>query len=169
MDRPLYGENGIPVMVTPIDQYGEVGHGRTLFRDTVNHPPGQPPASLVKAMMRGARGRCPACGSTPLFPRFLKPMLLCPACRQDWSHQRADDFPAYVAILVTGHILAPLIIRLVTHTDLSVGAMMVLVSVLALILMIGLLQPAKGAIIAVQWWFGMHGFKPPTPQEGSQD
>jgi hypothetical protein len=24
--------------------------------------------------------------------------------------------------------------------------------------MIGFLQPAKGAIIALQWWFGMHGF-----------
>ena len=121
------------------------------------------------AMLRGARGDCPACGHAPLFPRFLKPTLLCPACRQDLSPQRADDFPAYVAILVTGHVLAPLIIALVTHTDLSVGAMMTLVSLLALVLMIGLLQPAKGAIIAVQWWFGMHGFERPAPRDGGRD
>ncbi|MBB3991623.1 hypothetical protein GGR19_003061 [Croceicoccus naphthovorans] len=25
--------------------------------------------------------------------------------------------------------------------------------------MIGTLQPAKGAIIALQWWFEMHGFE----------
>jgi uncharacterized protein (DUF983 family) len=24
--------------------------------------------------------------------------------------------------------------------------------------MLGLLQPAKGAVIAMQWWLGMHGF-----------
>jgi hypothetical protein len=29
--------------------------------------------------------------------------------------------------------------------------------------MIGLLQPAKGAIIALQWWFGMHGFVKERP------
>jgi uncharacterized membrane protein YfcA len=33
----------------------------------------------------------------------------------------------------------------------------------ALALMIGLLQPAKGAIIALQWWFGMHGFVKERP------
>ena len=31
---------------------------------------------------------------------------------------------------------------------------------LASVMMIGLLQPAKGGVIALQWWHGMHGFKP---------
>jgi uncharacterized protein (DUF983 family) len=25
-------------------------------------------------------------------------------------------------------------------------------------MMLGMLQPAKGGVIALQWWFGMHGF-----------
>jgi hypothetical protein len=35
--------------------------------------------------------------------------------------------------------------------------------------MIGLLQPAKGAIIAVQWWFGMHGFRKERPDMPAED
>ena len=91
--------------------------------------------------------------------RFLKPIPLCPQCGQDWSYQQADDFPAYVSIFVTGHLMAPLIIALTRDTAMSVPALMAIVLPLAVVLMIGLLQPAKGAIIALQWWFGMHGFR----------
>ena len=30
------------------------------------------------------------------------------------------------------------------------------------ILIAALLQPAKGAIIALQWWMGLHGFEKPV-------
>ena len=55
--------------------------------------------------------------------------------------------------------MAPLIIALTLDTELSVSALMALILPLAIVLMIGLLQPAKGGIISLQWWFGMHGFK----------
>lgn len=121
------------------------------------------PSSAVEAMARGARGHCPRCKEAKLFLRFLKPRPRCPHCGQDWSHQQADDFPAYVSILITGHLLAPLIIALVRDAGLSVAALVAIVLPLALALMIGLLQPAKGAIIALQWWFGMHGFVKERP------
>ena len=41
-----------------------------------------------------------------MFPRLLKPFAHCPACGQDWTAQQADDFPAYIAIILTGHIMA---------------------------------------------------------------
>jgi uncharacterized protein (DUF983 family) len=117
------------------------------------------PPSGWAAMLRGLRGDCPRCGGARLFLRFLKPIPLCPQCGQDWTLQQADDFPAYVSILVTGHLMAPLIITLIRETDLSVPALMAIVVSIAMIVMIGMLQPAKGAIIALQWWFGMHGFR----------
>ena len=83
----------------------------------------------------------------------------CAACAQDWSLQCADDFPAYVAILVTGHLMAPLIILLTRDFDLSMAALFAIIMPIAVALMLGLLQPAKGAIIAAQWWFGLNGFK----------
>ena len=117
------------------------------------------PASGRAAVLRGLRGQCPRCGQAKLFFRFLKPIPHCPYCEQDWTHQQADDFPAYVSILVTGHLMAPLIIVLVRDAQLSVPMLLAIILPLVLILMIGLLQPAKGAIIALQWWFGMHGFR----------
>jgi uncharacterized protein (DUF983 family) len=121
------------------------------------------PSSALEAMARGARSRCPRCKEAKLFLRFLKPRARCPLCGQDWTHQQADDFPAYVSILITGHLMAPLIIALVRDAELSVAALVAIVLPVAMMLMIGLLQPAKGAIIALQWWFGMHGFRKERP------
>jgi len=116
------------------------------------------PVGLWAAMVRGMRFACPRCGEGKLFRKFLKPVAGCACCGQDWTPQQADDFPAYVAIIVTGHLLAPLMIVLAGQTALSLGALLAIVMSLAISMMVGMLQPAKGAIIAVQWWFGMHGF-----------
>jgi len=118
---------------------------------------------LARAVENGVRGKCPRCGSARLFPAFLKPVKCCPACGQDWSLQRADDFPAYVSIFITGHIVTPVIIVLVQATQLALWALVLLVVLMALGLMIATLQPAKGAIIALQWWFEMHDFRRRSP------
>ena len=68
------------------------------------------PVTGWAAILRGLRGRCPRCGEARLFMRFLKPIPHCPQCGQDWTHQQADDFPAYVSIFVTGHLMAMLTI-----------------------------------------------------------
>lgn len=115
------------------------------------------PRTLGQALWRGIGGHCPRCAGTALFARFLKPVARCRLCGQDWTLHSADDFPPYVSILLTGHLMAPVIIAL-GMTDVSLWAMTALVAVLATILLIGLLQPAKGGIIALQWWLGLHGF-----------
>ena len=118
----------------------------------------QLPASGWQALLRGVRFRCPRCGDAPLFARFLKPMPVCPACAQDWTRARADDFPAYISMLVTGHLLAPVVIALELSYAPPVGVLLAIVLPAAMACMLGLLQPAKGAVIALQWWNGMHGF-----------
>jgi len=119
------------------------------------------PDTAYKALGRGFRGLCPSCGQPHFFPKFLKPVELCPACQQDWMPQRADDFPAYVVIIVTGHIMAPIIIALVGHTTLPLWMNWTIILSLGIILTVSLLQPVKGAIIAFQWWMGMHGLTRP--------
>ncbi|WEK48272.1 MAG: DUF983 domain-containing protein [Candidatus Andeanibacterium colombiense] len=122
------------------------------------------PETYPQAAFRGGiKCRCPRCGEGRLFRKWLKPVDRCAACGQDWSLQRADDFPAYVSILVTGHLLAPILIFLAARTELSVGAILAIVLPLTAIFMLGLLQPAKGAIIAAQWWFGLNGFTRERP------
>ncbi|GHA08541.1 DUF983 domain-containing protein [Novosphingobium arvoryzae] len=122
------------------------------------------PATLMQAMLRGARFRCPRCDSKGLFARYLKPASSCSHCGQDWTLHQADDFPPYVSMFITGHLMAPVIIE-IGSSQLSMAAQLAIAFGLGSVLMIGLLQPAKGAIIALQWWMGMHGFKPAGKDE----
>jgi uncharacterized protein (DUF983 family) len=117
------------------------------------------PGSLGAALWRGICGKCPRCNGTHLFKSFLKPVERCRLCGQNWTLHAADDFPPYVSILLTGHLIAPVIIGL-GMVEVSLWAMTALVALLAVSLLIGLLQPAKGGIIALQWWLGLHGFAP---------
>ncbi|MBY6016137.1 DUF983 domain-containing protein [Qipengyuania gaetbuli] len=117
------------------------------------------PASLFAAMLRGVRHRCPRCGEGKLFRRWLKPVDTCSACSLDISGQRADDLPAYIGIFVTGHLLAPVIIALVTKWELGALALLAIIIPLAIVMLVALLQPSKGAVIGLQWWNGMHGFR----------
>jgi uncharacterized protein (DUF983 family) len=125
------------------------------------------PHSFWAAAARGLRCRCPRCGEGPLFARWLQVEPACPACGQDWSHQRADDFPAYIAILITGHLLAPVMIMLALDYDLSPLGMALILFPSAIAMMLGLLQPAKGWVVALQWWHGMHGFVRERPAPDS--
>ena len=126
------------------------------------------PSSIWEALWRGTRCRCPRCGEAPIFRRWLKPEDHCPSCMVDISGQRADDFPAYIAMFVTGHLLAPVIIALVSDFELSPLALVAIILPLAVAMMVALLQPAKGAVIALQWWNGMHGFRQERRPEQDQ-
>jgi uncharacterized protein (DUF983 family) len=133
------------------------------------------PANLKAALWRGIKGECPRCGKTRLFAKYLKPVAHCSACQQDWTLHQADDFPPYIAIILTGHLIAPLLIVIGSTAALSMGFKMGIAMALAGALMLALLQPAKGAVIALQWWMGMHRFHPAgrdeaaAPLKGSTD
>lgn len=125
------------------------------------------PASLTAALVRGAKGQCPRCGEAKLFRAFLKPVDHCPACQQDWSKQRADDFPPYISIFLTGHIMAGPIIYFGAESPIPLWAATAICLVLSAVLMLALLQPAKGGTVALQWWHGMHGFVPSGHDEAA--
>ena len=118
----------------------------------------QEPVSLRQAAWRGFTMRCPNCGQGRLFGRFLKVVDHCPICAEDYSHQRADDFPAYLVIAVVGHIVIPAVLAVeelfAPPLWLQYAIWLPLIAVMAL----ALLQPTKGAIVALQWQLGMHGF-----------
>jgi uncharacterized protein (DUF983 family) len=118
------------------------------------------PRDLRAALIRGFKGKCPCCGEARLFGRFLKPVPHCPACGQDWTVQTADDLPAYLVVLLVGHLIVPLVVTLNLNTDLSMGLQMLLWPAIALIMSILLIQPMKGAVIALQWARHMQGFAP---------
>jgi uncharacterized protein (DUF983 family) len=61
-------------------------------------------------MWRGFLGKCSSCGKGSLFGRFLKVTDQCERCGEDFHHQRADDLPAYLVIIVVGHSIVPAIL-----------------------------------------------------------
>jgi uncharacterized protein (DUF983 family) len=111
-----------------------------------------------RSIMRGVLGRCPQCGEGKLFRAFLKPVDRCAVCGEDLHHQRADDLPAYLAIIVVGHVLmtgymmTEMMYRVSPWVHLAIWAPL---AVLAAILAI---QPIKGGVIGLQWACRMHGF-----------
>ncbi|QKG72399.1 DUF983 domain-containing protein [Erythrobacter mangrovi] len=126
------------------------------------------PASPTEMLLRGLRCQCPRCGEARIFGKWLKPLAHCPACALDLSEQRADDFPAYIAMFVTGHLLAPILVLMLFDWAIPSWVVIATIIPLSIVLMLLLLQPAKGAVIALQWWHGMHGFRrerrPEDPQ-----
>ena len=121
-------------------------------------PPVAEERDWKQAIVRGVKGRCPACGGGRLFARFLKPFDRCGACDEDLSHQRADDFPSYIVILLLGHVLAPVMIALETSVRPPLWAYMVLGPLSAAVLALLFIQPVKGGVIGLQWARRMHGF-----------
>ncbi|MDT9600853.1 DUF983 domain-containing protein [Sphingosinicella rhizophila] len=110
------------------------------------------PSSVMGAIWRGTGGRCPRCGCTRLFKRFLKPVSRCVACGEDWNARSSDDFPPYIVILVLGHIIAPGMIGLETMVHPPLWVHLVIWLPLVAILGAAFIQPAKGGVMALQWW-----------------
>ena len=66
---------------------------------------------LRRSVFRGLAGQCPACGDGPLFWRYLKVNARCDACGTDLARYPADDGPAYLTILLIGHlVVAPMLL-----------------------------------------------------------
>lgn len=113
---------------------------------------------LGRSIRRGLLCTCPACGTGRLFRAFLKPVDTCAVCGEEIHHHRADDLPAYLVIVVVGHVL--MTGYMLTDMTLRVSpwvhlAIWVPLAILAALLTI---QPIKGGVIGFQWALKMHGF-----------
>ena len=117
------------------------------------------------AMKRGFRGRCPRCGEGKLFRAFLKVDDHCSVCGLDYTPHRADDLPAYLVIVIVGHIVVPLALMIETNYSPPVALQLAIYLPATLIASLLLLQPVKGAVVAVQWALRMHGFDEQNPTQ----
>lgn len=119
----------------------------------------RPDRPIGPAIGHGLRGRCPACGEGRLFARFLKAAPACPRCGLRLDAHQADDFPAYIVILLLGHMLVPLMIEVNAAFAIPIGWQALIWPGLAILLAVALIQPVKGGVIAFQWTRRMAGFK----------
>jgi|SRR3954451_6693626 len=120
-------------------------------------------ASLEKrdvwsAMKRGFSGRCPRCGQGKLFRAFLKVADHCSVCGLDFTPHRADDLPAYLVIVIVGHIVVPAALWIETNYSPEVWLQLSVYLSFTCVASLLLLQPVKGAVVGFQWALHMHGF-----------
>ena len=122
------------------------------------HHTGRPARPLWNAMWNGFRGKCPKCGEGKLFSSFVKTVDRCEHCGEEMHHHRADDLPAYLVVLVVGHIMVGAVMGFIEVTSLSTWQILAIWGPMTVIMAVGLLRPVKGAVVGLQWALYMHGF-----------
>lgn len=97
-----------------------------------------------------------------MFRGYLKVRDDCPVCGEVLHHHRADDGPAYLTILIVGHLMAPSILVIFTKFRPDPLVLATVFSIGCVTLSLYLLPRLKGAMVAFQWAKKMHGFSAPT-------
>jgi len=118
----------------------------------------RPARSLMTAMKRGFMGRCPHCGNGRLFKSFLKTVDACEVCGEEMFHHRADDLPAYLVVLVVGHVIVGAFMGFEATSTLSTWQHLAIWIPLTILSCLVLIRPIKGAVVGLQWANYMHGF-----------
>ena len=116
------------------------------------------PRDTWRAVKRGLLGRCPHCGEGKLFRAYLKSVDACSSCGEEMLHHRADDFPAYLAIFIVGHIVVAGFMATDTWLVLESWQHLMIWIPVTIVLTLAMLQPIKGGVIGLQWALRMHGF-----------
>jgi uncharacterized protein (DUF983 family) len=113
---------------------------------------------LWPALRRGFRRKCPNCGSGPLMRSYLKVNDTCAVCREELHHHRADDGPAYLTILIVGHLMAPGLHFSFVYWRPDPLVLFTIFAVGCVALSLYLLPRLKGAVVGFQWARRMGGF-----------
>ena len=117
--------------------------------------------SRFTAIKRGIGHRCPNCGESRLYWKYLKVVDRCEACDHELGSYRSDDGPAYFTILLVGHlVIAPmLLLQWILRAPLWLVLPGTLIPLAAVTLWT--LPRVKGALIGLLYSLGTTGEHPP--------
>ena len=115
----------------------------------------QPRTNAVwKAIGHGACQNCPRCGEGRLFRSYLKQVEFCTHCCERFGHIRADDGPAWLTVLIIGHIVVGVALLVERNMTLPLWLSVGFFVTLSLVLVLAVLQRAKGMFIGAIWAMG---------------
>ena len=106
--------------------------------------------SKLKYLRRGFSKKCPSCGNSPIFIKYIKTQKICKKCGLKFSDYKSDDGPAYCTIFIVGHILLPLILLTEKTFSPEIIFQLIFWPLLTILLSLWLLPKIKGAFIAFQ-------------------
>lgn len=110
------------------------------------------------ALITGWKRKCPNCGNGPMLKGYLGVRKSCPVCKEEFHHHRADDGPAYLTILIVGHLMAPLLLLVFETWRPEPLVLFTIFAIGTVALSLYLLPRLKGAMIGYQWAHRMYGF-----------
>lgn len=110
------------------------------------------------SIFRGFRRKCPSCGKGKLLHSYLKVNDSCSECGEEFLHHQADDGPAYLTILLVGHLMAPALHIAFVQYRPEPMTLFLIFALGCISLSLYLLPRLKGVVVAYQWARRMHGF-----------
>lgn len=128
--------------------------------DTIEFPDtsAEQERDVNQSLWRGWQRKCPCCGSGPMLRGYLTVRKSCPVCATEFHHHRADDGPSWATMLITGHLMAPVMMFTYETWRPEGWVMGIGLSVVFITLSLYLLPRIKGMFVGFQWAKRMHGF-----------
>lgn len=116
----------------------------------------------------GLACRCPRCGRGRLFAGYLTLAETCDACGLPLKAADSGDGPAVFVMFIVLALAVPFVFALWVWFDLPPLVIMALATILILGGSLGLLRPAKGILIALQYRHLPQGFTAPAKRDDGQ-
>ena len=110
------------------------------------------------AIVSGLKCRCPKCGEGNLFGKWLKVSPICSACGEELHHEKAQDLPPYLTLMIVGHVVVTAIMIVEAKVDLSLTTHLFIWIPIATLMTLAIMQPVKGGVVGLQWALRMFGF-----------
>jgi uncharacterized protein (DUF983 family) len=100
---------------------------------------------------RSVASRCPNCGQGRLFSGYIKHVDECAVCHENFSEIRADDGPAWLTIIIVGHVLAPIMLLTIPNNTWPEWVLTLVWGGAIVALSLLILPKAKALFIALIW------------------
>lgn len=100
---------------------------------------------------RALHFRCPRCGEGKLYKSYLRQVDQCAVCGEPWGKFRADDGPAWLTILIVGHLTVVPLLEVEKHATWPTWMPMVFWPIYALVLSLIILPFAKAIFLTILW------------------
>lgn len=108
------------------------------------------PASVWQSIKRAMKGKCPNCGKGHLWQKYIKQVDECNKCYAQLGEIRADDGPAWLTILIVGHVWSPLLV-IVTRYSIPMWILFPSLLIGATLSCIAILPTAKAVFLGALW------------------
>ena len=108
--------------------------------------------TLTSVLKKTLHSKCPNCGKGKLYHSFLKLVLSCSECHEPLGDIRADDAPAWLTILLVGHIIAPTLLIILPYVNYPDWLLTLIIIVPTLILCLIILPFSKNLFVGILWY-----------------